>query len=177
MSKKKIIGAALAAVALAILPASVFWFHAISLGQLAAASLAVVGVVTFTYESFQVGGAFGGGFAGGSNVAPTAAQAQQVPAMSALVGFTDADTTLTFTHNWGLSTAQATALFPEVLWAIDSIDSGRYAFGAPDSHRESFGECQRRCLHRNHLGRLRLHSGDHPTPAAFGRAVGGDVWR
>ncbi len=131
MSKKKIIGAALAAVALAILPASVFWFHAISLGQLAAASLAVVGVVTFTYESFQIGGAFGGGFTGGSAVAPTAAQAQQVSAMTALVGYTDADTTFTFTHNWGLSTAQATALFPEVLWTIDSSTPAATPLQAP----------------------------------------------
>lgn len=120
MTKKKMFGAALMVVALAILPAAVFCFHALSLNQLAVALVGTLGVVTFTYESFQIGGAFGGGFTGGSAVAPTAAQAQQVPAMTALVGFTDADTTFTFTHNWGLSTAQATALFPEILWIVDS---------------------------------------------------------
>lgn len=35
--------------------------------------------------------------------------------MSALVGFTDTDTTWTFTHNWGLSAAQAAALLPQVI--------------------------------------------------------------
>jgi hypothetical protein len=118
--KKKLFGAALMVVALAILPAAVFCFHAMTLNQLAVGLVGTVGVITFTYESFQIGGAFGGGFTGGSNVAPTAAQAAQVQAMTALVGFTDADTTWTFTHNWGLSSAQATALFPEILWCIDS---------------------------------------------------------
>ena len=116
MKNKLKIGAVL--LALALLPAAVFLIHAspativsmvVGLGMIAA------GTVTFTYESFQHSGAFGGGFTGGSTTAPTAAQAAQISAMSALVGFTDTDTTWTFTHNWGLSAAQAAALLPQVI--------------------------------------------------------------
>lgn len=113
MQKLKI-GAAL--LALAILPAAVFAFHiplvhAVTLFS----AIGALGTVTFTYESFQHSGAFGGGFTGGSATAPSAAQAQQVATMTALVGFTDTDTTWTFTHNWGLSAAEAAALFPTVI--------------------------------------------------------------
>jgi|SRR5208282_1931255 len=113
MTKRlKFLGAAL--LALAILPAALMLFH-MPPAMLISLGLGVAGTVTFTYESFQHSGSFGGGFTGGSNVAPTAGQAQQVQAMSALVGFTDTDTTWTFTHNWGLSAAQAAALLPQVI--------------------------------------------------------------
>jgi hypothetical protein len=115
MTKKlKMIGAAL--VALALLPAAVLLFHIqLTPAMLLGLGFGLAGTVTFTYESFQHSGSFGGGFTGGSAVAPTAAQAQQVNAMSALVSFTDTDTTFTFTHNWGLSAAQAAALLPQVI--------------------------------------------------------------
>lgn len=115
----KLIGAAL--LALAILPAAVMLFHLVShpsIASLVSLGLGIAGTVTFTYESFQFNGSFGGNFTGGSATPPTAAQAQQVMAMSALVGFTDTDTTFTFTHNWGLSAAAAAALCPQVLWQM-----------------------------------------------------------
>ena len=115
MTKRLKIGAVLLALALLPVAAFLFQLHAVSIASLISIGLAVGGTVTFTYESFQHSGSFGGGFTGGSNVAPTAAQAQQVQAMSALVGFTDTDTTWTFTHNWGLSAAQAAALLPQVI--------------------------------------------------------------
>ena len=115
--KLKFFGAAL--LALAILPAAVMLFHHfhshLTASVLTGLLFGLAGTVTFTYESFQHTGAFGGGFAGGSSVAPTAAQAQQISAMTALVGFTDTDTTWVFTHNWGLTAAQAASLYPEVI--------------------------------------------------------------
>ena len=124
---KKLIGAGLIALALCILPAAAILAH-FSMVHIITASLGcmALGTVTFTYESFQALGSYGGGFTGGSNVAPTAAQAQQVNVMQALVGFTDTDTTWVFTHNWGLSAAQAAALFPEV---IINLVSGQQAVG------------------------------------------------
>jgi hypothetical protein len=115
MTKKMKLGAALLALAILPVAAFLFYIHPITIATLVSASLAVAGTVTFTYESFQHSGSFGGGFTGGSATAPSAAQAQQVQAMSALVGFTDTDTTWTFTHNWGLSAAQAAALLPQVI--------------------------------------------------------------
>jgi len=116
MTKKWKIAAVI--VALSIMPAAVFVLHLpvsalLTLSMLAGAGMA--GTVTFTYESFQYQGKFGGGFTGGSATAPTAAQAQQTQAMSALVGFTDTDTTFVFTHNWGLSAAEAAALLPQII--------------------------------------------------------------
>ena len=127
MTKRlKFIGAAL--LALAILPAAVLLFHVhLTPAMLISAGLGLAGTVTFTYESFQHTGAFGGGFTGGSAVAPTAAQAQQISAMTALVGFTDTDTTFVFTHNWGLSSAQAAALYPEVLITVVTQQAGTIA--------------------------------------------------
>jgi len=124
-TKLKWIGAAL--LALALMPAAVMLFHVpLSPAILLSLGLGMAGTVTFTYESFQHSGSFGGGFTGGSSTAPTAAQASQVNAMSALVGFTDTDTTWTFTHNWGLSAAQAAALLPQVI--INPV-SGAQAVG------------------------------------------------
>jgi hypothetical protein len=127
MKFKLKIGAVL--LALALLPAAVFLIHAhpaVLIGLLMA-GLGVAGTVTFTYSSFQHSGAFGGGFTGGSAVAPTAAQAAQVSAMSALVGFTDTDTTWVFTHNWGLSAAQAAALLPQIIIEVVSQQAGTTA--------------------------------------------------
>ena len=130
MTKKLKIGAVLLALALLPVAAFLFQIHAVSIASLVSIGLAIGGTVTFTYESFQHSGSFGGGFTGGSNVAPTAAQAQQVQAMSALVGFTDTDTTWTFTHNWGLSAAQAAALLPQVIMEITNGWNGNaFVFG------------------------------------------------
>lgn len=125
--RKKVTGAVLIALALCILPAAAILAHW-NVAHLVVASLGcmALGTVTFTYESFQALGSYGGGFTGGSNAAPTAAQAQQVNVMQALVGFTDTDTTWVFTHNWGLSAAQAAALFPEV---TINLVSGQQAVG------------------------------------------------
>lgn len=127
MKNKLKIGAVLLALALT-LPATAFLIHlhAVTLATLFTMGLGLAGTVTFTYESFQHTGAFGGGFTGGSNTAPTAAQAAEISTMTALVGFTDTDTTWTFTHNWGLSAAQAAALFPTVI--INPV-SGQQAVG------------------------------------------------
>jgi hypothetical protein len=124
--RKKVLGAVLIALALCILPAAAILAH-LNVAHVFMASLGcmALGTVTFTYEPFQALGSYGGGFTGGSNVAPTAAQAQQVNVMQALAGFTDTDTTWTFTHNWGLSAAQAAALFPEVIMNI--VTSGGQA--------------------------------------------------
>lgn len=117
MKQKLKIGAVLIALALCILPVAAILAHVNTIQVITAAlgvGLLMAGTVTFTYESFQTG-TYGGGFVGGSAVAPTAAQAQQVVSMAALVGFTDTDTTFTFTHNWGLTAAQAAALQPYVI--------------------------------------------------------------
>ena len=123
MNKRLKIGAAL--LALAILPAAVFCLH-ISVVSLALLVTGGLGTVVFTYDSFQHTGSFGGGFTGGSGVAPTAAQAKQINRQSASVSMTDADTTWVFTHNWGLSAAQAAAHLPEVLL---NIIAGQQAVG------------------------------------------------
>jgi len=115
MKKLLILGSVL--MALALLPAAVFliYAHPPTLATLFLIGLGAAGTVTFTYESFQHTQAYGGGFTGGSNAAPTAAQAQTIGMMTALVSFTDTDTNWTFTHNWGLSTAEVAALLPEVI--------------------------------------------------------------
>jgi hypothetical protein len=84
-----------------------------ALGALAA------GTVTVTYSSFaadnpspQVGPAFTGG-----TTPPTAIQSSNVNRVNALVSFTDTDTTITFTHNMGLTAAGAAAQEPDlVVW-------------------------------------------------------------
>lgn len=122
MNKKWKIGAVL--FALALVPAAVFL--RLDLATISSLGLLAGAAVVFTYDSFQHSGNFGGGFTGGSAVAPTAAQAQTIPRMSASVSFTDADTTWVFTHNWGLSAAQAAAHLPDVLI---NIISGQQAVG------------------------------------------------
>lgn len=125
MKTKWKIGAVLIALALCMLPVAAILAH-LTVFNLTTAALGLCGLagtVTFTYESFQTG-SFGGNFTGGSSTAPTAAQAQQVNAMSASVAFTDTDTTWVFTHNWGLSAAQAAALWPQVDMNIISNNTG-----------------------------------------------------
>ena len=126
MKQKLKIGAVLIALALCILPVAAILAHINVVHVITAAlgvGLLMAGTVTFTYESFQIG-TYGGGFAGGSAVAPTAAQAQQAVSMAALVGFTDTDTTWVFTHNWGLTAAQAAAIQPYV---VINLASGQQA--------------------------------------------------
>lgn len=116
MTKKLKFGAVLLALALTM-PAVAFLLYArvIPVAVIFSAGLGAVGVVTITYESLQHTGAFGGGFVGGTNVAPTAAQSNGAAAITALVAFTDSDTTWVLTHNWGLTAAQIAALLPEVI--------------------------------------------------------------
>lgn len=76
-------------------------------------SAGLVGVVTY---AFPVGGA----------TAPTQIQSSQIPVVTGTIVFADADTSLLFTHNFGLSTGLPGAftggqpgllsLFPEIGW-------------------------------------------------------------
>jgi hypothetical protein len=114
-TKVKKIGAALVAavLALAILPAAVFWFH-VPIVSLFMLGLASAGTVTVTYQTFQVpGGGYGGGYTRGTTP-PTTGQAAQVQAVVALVNIADTDTVITITHNMGISTAALAALQPYV---------------------------------------------------------------
>lgn len=124
MKTKWKIGAAL--LALAILPAAAFLFHVSGATLCNLSILGLAGAVVFTYDSFQHTGAFGGGFTGGDATAPTATQAKQIERQSGTVSFTDADTTWVFTHNWGLSAAQAAAHLPDV---IVNMIAGQQALG------------------------------------------------
>lgn len=131
------IGAVLVAImALALMPAAAFAAaldgavsshqaviqHTGALGHvlvwLVTIGTAVAGTVTVTYSSFAADNPtpqFGTPFAGGSAVAPTAGQAAQVNRINALVGFTDTDTTITLTTNWGLSAAALAANEPDII--------------------------------------------------------------
>jgi hypothetical protein len=126
MNHKRKIGAVLLAiVALALMPAaalaSTTGVHAHShsiLDTLIGVGLAIGGTVTVTYSSFAADNPtpqFGTPFTGGSNVAPTAQQSGSVNRINALVGFTDTDTSITITHNWGLSAAAQAANEPDIL--------------------------------------------------------------
>jgi hypothetical protein len=73
--------------------------------------------VVVTYSSFaadnpapQAGTPFTGG-----TTPPSALQASQVNRVNALISFTDTDTTINFTHNWGLSAAGAAAMHPDLI--------------------------------------------------------------
>jgi hypothetical protein len=76
-----------------------------------------LGTVTVTYSSFaadnpspQVGPAFTGG-----TTPPTAIQSSNVNRVNALAAFTDSDTTITFTHNMGITAAGAAAQEPDLI--------------------------------------------------------------
>ena len=74
---------------------------------------------TVTYASFQTGNTPGAGYTGGAT-APTASQASGINLVSALLNFTDTDTTFTLTHDMGITTAQLAALLPLVTWSVVS---------------------------------------------------------
>lgn len=57
-----------------------------------------------------------------TTVAPTAAQSNYL--VNGTLSWLDADTTATITHNFGLSAAEITALFPLVSLIIDSTNTG-----------------------------------------------------
>lgn len=116
MTKKlKFIGAAL--VALAILPAAVLLFHA-SLPHVLAGLVTIVGL-TVTYQSFQTGQSFGGGYTGGAT-GPTLAQSAQVQAVVAQVTMSDTELTAAITHNLNISAAALAAQQPYVTWYIST---------------------------------------------------------
>ena len=68
---------------------------------------------TVTYASFQDGSGLGGNYTGGTTP-PTQAQSFGRNIVSALLNFTDTDTTFTLTHNMNLTAAQLACLFPLV---------------------------------------------------------------
>ena len=57
-----------------------------------------------------------------TTVAPTAAQSNYL--VNGTFNWADADTIATITHNFGLSTAEITALFPVTTLVIDSTNTG-----------------------------------------------------
>ena len=83
-----------------------------------------------TYASFQDGSRYGAGYTGGAT-APTQAQSSSCNLVSALLNFTDTDTTFTLTHNFGLSVAQLGALFPLVTSSVVSSVQGLGVAVAP----------------------------------------------
>ena len=60
------------------------------------------------------------GFPVAGTTAPSAAQAATQTHITATVQFGDTDTIATVTHNWGLSTTQNSAFFPEVDMQLNS---------------------------------------------------------
>jgi len=128
MTSRLKLGAVLIAIlALALMPAAAFastnharhsdaaFNHA--LRWVFGIGLSVAGTVTVTYSSFAADNPtpqFGTAYTGGT-VAPTAVQSAQVNRINATVSFTDTDTTITITHNWGMSAAQAAALEPDLI--------------------------------------------------------------
>ena len=117
MTQDRKLGAALLAVlALAILPAAVLLFH-VSIPALLITLGAGIAGVTVTYQGFQTGQAFGGGYTGGTT-APTLAQSYQTQAVVAQVSMGDTETTATLTHNMAISTAALAALQPYIQWYL-----------------------------------------------------------
>jgi hypothetical protein len=128
-TKRKLGAVLLAVIALAILPAAAtITNHAgpHALTWLIGAGLAIGGTVTVTYSSFvqdNPSPQFGTAFTGGSNVAPSALQAAQVNRINALIGFTDADTTITLTHNWNETAAAQAAHEPDIIVVDQALGS------------------------------------------------------
>ena len=123
--KRKIGAVLLAIVALALMPAAALASttgvhaqpHSI-VNILIGVGLAIGGTVTVTYSSFaadQPTPQFGTAFLGGSSAAPSAQQSAQVNRINALIGYTDADTSITLTHNWNLSAAAQAANEPDII--------------------------------------------------------------
>lgn len=125
----------IAMLALALMPAAAFaasnTHHGAPIAHhvvtwLVGIGLAVAGTVTVTYSSFaadQPTPQFGTAFTGGSAVAPTAQQSAQVNRINALIGFTDADTTITLTHNWAESAAAQAAQEPDIIVVDKALGS------------------------------------------------------
>jgi hypothetical protein len=136
------IGAVLMAIlALALMPAAALATttahqlpaHSSPLTWLMGLGLGIAGTVTVTYSSFAADNPtpqFGTPFTGGSAVAPTAEQAAQVNRINVLAGFTDADTTITITHNWGLSAAAQAANEPDIIVRQYAVGSSNTFGGA-----------------------------------------------
>lgn len=116
MTTKRKIGAALAILALAILPAAAFFHHWTALFALAGAA---AGTATITYQSFQDGSGPHGGYTGGTT-APTSAQSATVNAVVAQIAFGDTDTIATLTHSMGFSAAALAALQPYISWYLQT---------------------------------------------------------
>ena len=123
MQKKKMLGAALAIlIALAIMPAAVFWFH-VSIVSLFALGCGLAGV-TVTYQSFQVNSAGNprpGGLYTGGTTNPTVTQAVGTDVVVALVNFGDTDTVATITHNMQITSLGLTNLQPYITWWIEAL--------------------------------------------------------
>jgi len=111
------IGAVLMAIlALALLPAAAV-AHTSPLVWIVSLGMGIAGTVTVTYSSFAADNPtpqFGTAYTGGTT-APSAQQSAQVNRINALVGYTDADTTITLTHNWALSAAAQAANEPDII--------------------------------------------------------------
>jgi hypothetical protein len=118
MQTKKKIGAALVllALALAIVPAAVFWFHVPVLALLTAGTL-VAGTVTTTYQNTEVnsagGPAPGGGYTGGT-VPPTVVQMIGINSLVALINYADTDTLITITHDMQITALGLSCLQPYI---------------------------------------------------------------
>jgi len=135
MKNYRKIGAVLMAIlALALLPAAalattsshqIAAHHGGILEWVLGVGLAMGGTVVVTYSSFiadQPAPQFGTAYTGGTTP-PSAQQSGQVNRINALVGFTDADTSITLTHNWGLSAAAHAAFEPDIIISSFALGS------------------------------------------------------
>ncbi len=137
MKNYRKIGAVLMAIlALALIPAAalattsshqIATHHGGILEWILGLGLAMGGAVVVTYSGFGVDAPtpqIGTLFAGGGTVPPSAAQSATVNRINALVGFTDADTSITVTHNWNLSAAAQTANEPDIIIHDTALGTG-----------------------------------------------------
>lgn len=122
-TKLKLIGAALVALAITLLPALAFTIHSTHAhgiaSLLAVLTLGVAGVTVTYAENLNAPRNAVGNFIGG-NTAPTAAQAANLNSLVSTVVFIDTDTTATIIHNWGLNAAQLLAGQPWIssYWSV-----------------------------------------------------------
>jgi hypothetical protein len=127
MQTKKKIGAALVLLALAIVPAAVFWFHVPAIATvitLLAVGPIGLGTVVVTYQTTEVnsagGPAPGGGYTGGT-IAPTATQMVGINSLVALITYADTDTVITINHNMQITALGLSALQPYIRWYFQSL--------------------------------------------------------
>lgn len=132
------LGAVLLALAFLVLPAAAATAattshqHHTPWGTIASVVIAlgagIAGTVTVTYSSFAADDPYCAvqtsitPYTGGTTP-PTAAQATRVNRVNAVIAFTDSDTSIRFTHNWGLSAAQAAALEPDLIIYTSALGS------------------------------------------------------